>query len=83
MNTKVCLSWAVQRGIPVVPMSVHESRLRENLNLFSLPEADFQRVNQLTHRAGSIRFLDPSPYIGFDIFDEENDEPVDNKAPWD
>ncbi|KAK7991738.1 hypothetical protein PG988_000532 [Apiospora saccharicola] len=80
---QVCLSWAVQRGIPVVPKSVHESRLRENLNLFSLPEVDFQKVNQLSHKTGAIRFLNPKPHIGFDIFDEENDEPVDNKAPWD
>ncbi|KAK7931491.1 aldo-keto reductase [Apiospora marii] len=80
---QVCLSWAVQRGIPVVPKSVHESRLRENLNLSSLPEMDFQKVNQLSHKTGAIRFLDPKPHIGFDIFDEENDEPLDNKAPWD
>ncbi|KAK8116002.1 aldo-keto reductase [Apiospora sp. TS-2023a] len=80
---QVCLSWAVQRGIPVVPKSVHESRLSENLNLFSLPEVDLQKVNKLSHKTGDIRFLDPKPHIGFDIFDEENDEPVDDKAPWD
>ncbi|KAI1491137.1 aldo-keto reductase [Biscogniauxia mediterranea] len=33
---------------------------------------------------GPIRFLDPSPHIGFDILDEVNDQPVDDdKAPWD
>ncbi|KAK8085058.1 NADP-dependent oxidoreductase domain-containing protein [Apiospora hydei] len=34
-------------------------------------------------RSGALRFLDPKPHIGFDIFDEENDQPIDNKAPWD
>ncbi|KAK8061557.1 aldo-keto reductase [Apiospora phragmitis] len=80
---QVCLSWAVQRGIPIVPKSVHKSRLGENLNLLSLPEVDFQTFNQLSHKTGAIRFLNPKPHIGFDIFDEENDEPVGDKAPWD
>ncbi|KAK6854287.1 Aldo/keto reductase [Apiospora arundinis] len=80
---QVCLSWAVQRGIPVVPKSINESRMRENLDLSSLPEEDFQTVDQLSRKTGAFRFLNPKPHIGFDIFDEQNDQPVENKAPWD
>ncbi|KAI0120595.1 aldo-keto reductase [Xylariales sp. AK1849] len=80
---QICLSWAVQKQIPVVPKSVQESHMLQNRELFCLSHADFQVVEQLSLRKGPVRFLDPSPHIGFDIFDEENDQPVDNKAPWD
>ncbi|KAH9907303.1 aldo-keto reductase [Xylariomycetidae sp. FL2044] len=42
-----------------------------------------QVIDGLSSTTGPIRFLNPSPHIGFDIFDEENDQPLGNKAPWD
>ncbi|XDG08717.1 hypothetical protein ABKA04_008332 [Annulohypoxylon sp. FPYF3050] len=80
---QVCLSWAVQRGIPIVPKSVSETHMKQNLQLKRLPEDMFAIVDQLSLERGPLRFLDPSRHIGFDIFDEEKDQPVADSAPWD
>ncbi|EHK41998.1 hypothetical protein TRIATDRAFT_268235 [Trichoderma atroviride IMI 206040] len=80
---QVCLSWAVQKGIPVIPKSVQESHLQQNIQLTRLSDEDFYTVDQLSSERGPVRFLDPSRHLGFDIFDEENDQPVANGAPWD
>ncbi|KAI1190696.1 hypothetical protein F5B17DRAFT_51600 [Nemania serpens] len=81
-TSQIALSWAVQKGIPVVPKSVQERHLRQNLQLFRLCDTDFQSIEHLSSQRGPVRFLDPSPHIGFDIFDEENDQPTADKAPW-
>lgn len=46
---QIILRWHLQRGMTVVPKSVHESRLRENVDCFdfSLEEADMQAINAL------------------------------------
>ncbi|KAI1209725.1 aldo-keto reductase [Annulohypoxylon truncatum] len=80
---QVCLSWAVQRGIPVVPKSVNEAHMKQNLLLRRLPDDSFAVVDQLSSERGPLRFLDPGRHIGFDIFDEEEDQPIDDSAPWD
>lgn len=80
---QVCLSWAVQRGIPVVPKSVSEAHMKQNLQLKRLPDDMFAVVDQLSTERGPLRFLDHRRHIGFDIFDEENDQPVESSAPWD
>lgn len=77
------LSWLVQRGISIVPKSVHEGRLKQNLDLIELNEEDFKILSSLRNEKGPIRFLDPSQHLGFDIFDEEQDQPTGNSAPWD
>ncbi|TGJ82897.1 hypothetical protein E0Z10_g5853 [Xylaria hypoxylon] len=82
-TAQTALSWAVQKGIPVVPKSVQEHHLRQNLQLFRLCDTDFRSIEDLLSRRGAVRFLDPSPHIGFNIFDEENDQPTADKAPWD
>lgn len=79
---QVCLSWAVQRGIPIVPKSVQRAHLEQNLHLTRLPDDLFKIVDTVSSEKGPIRFLDPSRHTCFDIFDEENDQPVENKAPW-
>ncbi|KAK4035335.1 NADP-dependent oxidoreductase domain-containing protein [Parachaetomium inaequale] len=80
---QVCLAWAVQRGIPVVPKSVQEGHMKENLQLRRLSDDAFEAVDGISTSRGPIRFLDPSRHLGFNIFDEENDQPVANGAPWD
>ncbi|KKP01910.1 aldo-keto reductase [Trichoderma harzianum] len=40
-------------------------------------------ADRLSSQRGSVRFLDPSRHLGFDIFDEDNDQPVADSAPWD
>ncbi|SPQ25705.1 80cd6532-9d7f-4fa3-bb68-de2949bee57c [Thermothielavioides terrestris] len=71
----VCLSWAVQRGIPVIPKSVQEEHMKQNLQLKRLPDDAFRAVDDITLKRRPIRFLDPSRHLGFDIFDEDNDQP--------
>ncbi|KAI0141224.1 aldo-keto reductase [Xylariaceae sp. FL1272] len=80
---QVCLSWAIQRGIPVIPKSIQEDHMKENLDLCWLSDEHFTAIGELSQNTGPIRFLNPAPHIGFDIFDEENDQPIGNKAPWD
>lgn len=75
---QICLSWAVQRGISVVPKTVNDGRMRENLELGARLDDDvFEGVNEIVKERGPIRFLNPQGHIGFDIFDEEKDQPVD------
>ncbi|KAK0619030.1 aldo-keto reductase [Immersiella caudata] len=80
---QVCLSWAVQKGIPVVPKSVQRHHMIQNLEVRRLPDDLFNVVDNLSAKSGPIRFLDPSRHLGFDIFDEVNDQPTGNSAPWD
>lgn len=77
------LSWAVQRGTAAIPKTVHEDRLIENLDLFRLSDESFREVNELYRKVGTIRYLDPSAHVGFDVFNELHDEPVMDCAPWD
>ncbi|TGO19542.1 hypothetical protein BPAE_0338g00010 [Botrytis paeoniae] len=79
------LSWAFQRGTSVIPKTSNESRLSENLSIAPLSEEHFAIIDDLatTIESGPVRYLDPSKHLGFDIFDEELDQPVDNQAPWD
>ncbi|KAI0817537.1 aldo-keto reductase [Xylaria sp. FL0064] len=67
---QVCLSWA----------SAQEDHMKENLAPGKLLDGDFDIVDKLSELRGPIRFLDPKPHIGFDIFDEENDQPVEEKV---
>ncbi|MBE3047994.1 hypothetical protein IMZ48_36890 [Candidatus Bathyarchaeota archaeon] len=57
--------------------------MRQNLDLKRLPEDVFEVVEKVSADRGPIRFLDPSAHLGFDIFDEEQDQPTGNGAPWD
>lgn len=70
----------MQRGTSVVPKSFNAERIRENLDAVtrpSLPEADMKALSDLVPEPGDeIRYNDPRFYYGFDIYDEENDQPV-------
>jgi hypothetical protein len=57
--------------------------MKQNLDLTRISDQDFRTVDQLASERGPVRFLDPSRHLGFDIFDEENDQPLANSAPWD
>ncbi|KAM0177488.1 hypothetical protein ACHAPC_008782 [Botrytis cinerea] len=82
---QVILSWAVQRGTSIIPKTSNESRLSENLCTAPLSEEHFAIIDGLatTIESGPVRYLDPSKHLGFDIFDEKLDQPVENQAPWD
>ncbi|KAL2070556.1 hypothetical protein VTL71DRAFT_13582 [Oculimacula yallundae] len=74
---QVLLSWAVQRGTSVVPKTVHEDRMKENRELFILSDEEMALVDGLAESKGMVRYLDPKNHIGFDIFREDIDEPVE------
>lgn len=57
--------------------------MKQNLRLKRLPEDLFDTVNNISSSRGLTRFLDPGRHIGFDIFDEDNDQPVEDSAAWD
>ena len=58
---QIILAWLMQRGIVVIPKSVHENHLRENLaatNL-TLDEADMQKISKLER---NYRYLDAKAF---------------------
>ena len=76
---QVLLSWAVQRGTSAVPKTSHEARLVENRMLIKLEDHQMSVMDNLASIKEPVRFLDPNEYIGFDIFDEDRDQPVSTK----
>lgn len=48
----------------------------ENQTLIKLDDDQMSVVDNLASMKGYVRFLDPKAYIGFDIFDEDRDQPV-------
>jgi len=75
---QVLLSWAVQRGTSVIPKTAREERLVENMELFRLSDEDMARISHITEVKGTVRYLDPRNHIGFNIFNESGDEPVES-----
>ncbi|PYH92520.1 Aldo/keto reductase [Aspergillus ellipticus CBS 707.79] len=73
---QVILSWIVQQDISVIPKSVHISRMSENIDLVRLSDEDMAEISNLSKMKGEVRYLDPRNHIGFDIFDEIHDQPV-------
>lgn len=59
-----------------MPKTVHEERMVENRELFRLSDEHLTRINRITKVKGTVRYLDPKNHIGFDIFNEDGDEPV-------
>ncbi len=57
--------------------------MKQNLQVKRLPDELFHVVEEIPNDHDLLRFLDPSRHLSFDIFDEENDQPVENSAPWD
>ncbi|MEV6769396.1 aldo/keto reductase [Nocardia sp. NPDC051030] len=57
---QVLLRWAVQRGIPVIPKSVHQDRIEQNLQIFDfeLSATDLARLDALDRTAHTTRALE-------------------------
>ncbi|GKZ75037.1 hypothetical protein AnigIFM50267_002276 [Aspergillus niger] len=73
---QIILSWIVQQGISVIPKTVRQSRMVENLDLKQLPDKDMETISDLSKKKGEVRYLDPKNHIGFNIFDERHDQPA-------
>ncbi|KAL0568329.1 hypothetical protein V5O48_013663 [Marasmius crinis-equi] len=54
---QVMLSWGVQRGTAVIPKTVHEDRMRQNLQLVTLSDDDMYVLNELHKKPGMHRSL--------------------------
>lgn len=54
----VSLSWAVQRGIIVIPKSISTARLDSNIRLVSLTDAEMDAINNAEKTIGRIRLAD-------------------------
>ena len=74
---QVILSWNVMQGVAVIPKTANVDRLLENLSVFRLSDADFADMEALSRDVEETRFLDPKGYVGFDIFDENADQPIE------
>ncbi|KAJ3209607.1 hypothetical protein HDU67_006052 [Dinochytrium kinnereticum] len=70
---QVLVSWGLQRSTQVIVKSVHEERIKENIQTFTLNDEDFKTLNNLYH-SKSVRFLDSKDMWGIDVFSEENKE---------
>lgn len=64
------------RGASVIPKTARLERLSKNLKLSALQAEQMHEISSLGSTVGPIRYLDPREHIGFDVFDEENDQPV-------
>lgn len=60
----------------MVPKTVQEKRMVKNRDLFRLSDEHIAKINCIAKVKGSIRYLDPRNHIGFDIFNEDADEPI-------
>ncbi|KDQ49217.1 hypothetical protein JAAARDRAFT_43007 [Jaapia argillacea MUCL 33604] len=69
---QVIISWHVQRGTIVLPKSVTPSRIEENLQIFELPKASFDKLEEAATSHPPQRVINPSKAWGlkFDVFDD-------------
>ena len=46
---QIALRWLIQRGIPIIPKSVHKERMKENIDIldFELSNDEMEKINQL------------------------------------
>ncbi|KAM3568380.1 hypothetical protein VYU27_009498, partial [Nannochloropsis oceanica] len=58
---QICLRWATQRGYAVIPKSTHETRLRDNINIFdfTLSDEDMRSIAALDRK---LRYNDPGDF---------------------
>ncbi|KAF8706619.1 Glycoside Hydrolase, partial [Rhizoctonia solani] len=56
--SQLVLSWAVQRGTIIIPKSSNESRLKQNLDIITLPKAIFEIVDNYHKGPGMHKTLD-------------------------
>lgn len=54
----ISLSWAVQRGVTVIPMSSSLQRLEDNIKLVTLSQEDIQLMNAVNEKIGKKRLAD-------------------------
>jgi len=68
---QVILSWLHQRGVVILPKSVSASRIKENFEVFKLPQDAFEKIEKSATAHPQQRVGDPSKKWGIDIFEDE------------
>lgn len=63
---QILVSWAVQRDTIVLPKSVTPSRVISNLKTLTLPEEDFNTLENLSQKYGTVRTCDMPEWHAFD-----------------
>lgn len=55
-TAQVILRWNIQRGIVVIPKSIHKERMEENLNIFDfvLEQSDINKITELDKKQSSF-----------------------------
>ena len=60
---QVALRWNVQRGVVVIPKSVHKARIEENFQIwdFTLTEEEMQKISSLDlgYQGTAVKHFDP------------------------
>jgi len=64
------LSWQRQRGVVVLPKSIHPERIEENIRCVTLPRELFEKIERAAVSHPPKRMINPSGKWGFnfDIF---------------
>lgn len=63
----ISLSWVVQRGVVVIPMSANPARIEENIRLITLPDEDMEVLNNAHETIRKCRLADDIPRMQYDV----------------
>jgi glycerol 2-dehydrogenase (NADP+) len=63
----VSLSWAVQRGVGVIPKSNSHERLEENIKLVTLTDKEMDAINNAHQTIGRLRLADNITRLWFEV----------------
>lgn len=67
----VSFSWAVQRGVTVIPKSGSKSRIEENIRLVTLRDDEMDRINAAHETIARLRIADLIPPLQVEIGGEK------------
>lgn len=78
---QIVLNWLLSLGVCAVPKSAQFERIVDNFNCQDvnlLSPEEIQVMSNLTgeHEENAVRNLQPRDHIGFDMYDEEHDQPL-------
>lgn len=65
------------RGTSVIPKSNNSARIASNFTPVELSQGDFDGIDSLRTEGNSVRRNNPVNHIGFDIYNEGEDEPTE------
>ena len=72
----ILLSWGLMRGTSVIPKSNNSARIESNFAPLELTDSEFKAISNLGSSENAIRRNNPIEHIGFDIYNELQDEPT-------